>query len=232
MLAFAACAPVVAHGPRVQPGAQAVLTTGMARSLCDSGCQVDVIPQVAAGLSRGWAATETRPGVSLGGKLAFLSPEFDGYVQAPTGWTRTLDAGAGVVVGAEHTMPYLQLGRMRADGSGWYTTQGFVWGARREARQFRYRDPDRDEEGPELAAPRYWSPTLAVRTAGRDGVHLYLSGAFGWAKTWDWDYDVDQAPRPAGRQPVRALILGVVFEREAPRLGGRAADPPLSSTSH
>lgn len=28
-------------------------------------------------------------------------------------------------------MPYVQAGRMRPDGSGWYTTQGFAWLSRR-----------------------------------------------------------------------------------------------------
>lgn len=124
---------MVTHGPRVEPGFATTITLGGGYAPCDTlTCDLELLPQGAIGVRLGRAAGETRPGFSAGINLSasLLSSDLDVYVQAPAGATR-LDAGGGVLVSLAHTMPYVQVGRMREDGSGWYTTQGFVWMARR-----------------------------------------------------------------------------------------------------
>jgi hypothetical protein len=205
----AACAPMVAHGPRVEPGVAVVVTAGGGLPACDSAvCHLDLIPQAALGLRGGRTATETRPGFSAGANLALniLSSELDLYAQAPTGFTR-LDMGAGVLLGAAHTMPYVQLGRMLDDGSGFYTTQGFVWMMKRPAS---YRLFGEEGSADELR-PRYWAPTVAYRTAGRRGLHLYLSGAFGLADEYSLADD-GLAKERVGTQAVRVVMAGAVLE--------------------
>jgi hypothetical protein len=207
----AACAPMVAHGPRVQSGATLVVTAGGGLPACDSAvCELDLIPQAALGVRAGRPASETKLGFSVGANLALnvLSSELDLYVQAPTGFTR-LDAGAGVLLGAAHTMPYVQLGRLLDDGSGFYTTQGFVWMMKRPAS---YAIFGEDGSAGELQ-PRYWAPTVAYRTAGRRGMHLYVSGAFGTANEYRWADDGSLARERVGSQPVRVIMAGLVIER-------------------
>ncbi|HEX2207724.1 MAG TPA: hypothetical protein VHG93_08575 [Longimicrobium sp.] len=233
----AACAPMVTHGPRVQPGFTAAATTGGSRALCDTACELDLTPQVAVGVSRGWPATETRPGFSVGANVSVFSSDVDAYVQAPTGWTGALQAGAGGLVGIGHAMPYVQLGRMRQDGSGWYTTQGFVWMYRREARNDGLlMDPgevDPERVGPDFVAPVYWAPTLAFPGGGETGVTLYVSGAFGTADAWR--YDQNGNLHSAGRESIRSVMMGVMLDSRMASRARRTPDArrhaPASSSS-
>ncbi|HYR06779.1 MAG TPA: hypothetical protein VEQ60_03345 [Longimicrobium sp.] len=227
-----ACAPVVTHSPRVQPGVMVVATTGGSGAFCDTACELDLRPQVALGAHRGWAATQTRAGFSFGGNISVSSADLDAYVQAPTGWTGGMQAGAGALAGVDHAMPYLQLGRMRADGSGWYTTQGYAWLFRRSARVGVIGDGEADEDlEPDLVRPRYWAPSLAFRGGGGTGVSLYVSGAFGTADAWE--YDIDGQARRSGRETIRHVMVGVILDTRAPASARRpTAQPSPSSASN
>lgn len=210
----AACAPTVAHGPRVQPGTSVFVTAGVGVSPCDSmTCDLQLLPQASLGLRTGRTAGETRPGFSLGASLAvnLISSELDLYAQAPTGLT-PLDAGAGVLLSAAHVMPYVQLGRMRENGAGFYTTQGFVLMSTRPT-DYRILDMDSQDQPAEMR-PRYWAPSLAYRTGGEHGMHLYVSGAFGTADAYDWADGAEARLQRVGSQPVCVLMAGVVFEGE------------------
>lgn len=232
LVAFAAaCAPMVTHGPRVQPGVTASVTTGGSRALCDTACELDLTPQVALGVARGWAATETRPGFSLGANVSVISSDVDAYVQAPTGWTGPLQAGVGGLVGIDHAMPYVQLGRLREDGSGWYTTQGLAWIFRRDARHAMFAAVDYPPQrvGPDLVEPVYWAPTLAYRGRGGTGVTLYVSGAFGTAEAWR--YDEGGALQRAGRESIRSVMVGVMIDRRVESVGRRRLGSRSSSAS-
>ena len=127
LLVLPACAPMVTHAPRVDPGLTGVLTLGVPRDLCDSSCTMDLIPQYGFGMRYGRAPSGNRPGYSLGATLSLglISSEADIYLQAPLPSERWA-AGAGVLAAQTHLMPYVQVGRSRADGSGWYTTQGLA----------------------------------------------------------------------------------------------------------
>lgn len=214
-IAFAACAPVVTHGPAVLGGTHVVVTGGAGVSVCDSvTCDLSLLPQGALGIHTGRAATGTRPGFQAGvnASINLISSELDLYVQAPTRYT-PFDMGTGVVLGGTHVMPYLQAGRMRAsDGSGFYTTQGFVWMYRRPPDYVLTGGEPRGEGEPDELAPRYWAPSIAYRTGGNHGLHLYVSGAFGTARAYAYAPDSVQMVR-AGSQPVRSLMAGVVIER-------------------
>lgn len=205
LLAPAACAPIVAHGPRVEPGLRLAATAGVARNLCDTACALSWVPQLGLGARYGRPAAPGRVGFSVGGMLsaAITSSELDLYVQAPgsTAWA----AGGGVLLSPSHLMPYLQAGRMDAGGSGFYTTQGFALMASRP----RHWNLEELEE----VAPRYWAPTVAYRAAQGDGaIHFYLSGAFGWMHVTPVDPSDPDRDFPSTRQPVSVLMAGISFE--------------------
>ncbi|HEU4885656.1 MAG TPA: hypothetical protein VFT45_25705 [Longimicrobium sp.] len=204
----AACAPVVTHGPRVEAGTSLVATAGASYSTCDEeACDLALLPQASLGLRTGRPAGQAAPGLSAGGSLSLnlLSSDVDLYAQAPTGLTGALEAGGGVLLSLAHTMPYVQLGRTAADGSGWYTTQGFVWMSRRQADYTL--TGGLDEEEPDEMRPRYWAPSIAYRTRGASGLQVYAAGAFGTADV----YAFDDAQK-VGRQPVRFLMAGVIVQ--------------------
>ncbi|HEY0024190.1 MAG TPA: hypothetical protein VGB24_14840 [Longimicrobium sp.] len=208
LAAAAACAPIVTHGPRVEQGITGYATLGAGKALCSpETCETILIPQQGVGLRYGWVATDSTPGFSAGFTYStpVVSSELDLYVQAP-GSPLGLDAGAGVLAGGTHAMPYVQLGRMRPNGSGWYTTQGYAFLARRQIAIVL-------ADNYEQVEPRYWAPTVAYRTGGPYAVHLYATGAFGMA----WKYDPNRPGVRTGRQPVRTVMTGVVFQARRAR---------------
>ncbi|HYR06781.1 MAG TPA: hypothetical protein VEQ60_03355 [Longimicrobium sp.] len=226
----AACAPMVTHGPAVLGGTHVVLTGGAGGSPCDTvTCDLSLLPQGALGMHTGRAATGTRPGFQAGvnASINLISSELDLYVQAPTRYSR-FDMGAGVVLGGTHVMPYVQAGRMRAsDGSGFYTTQGFAWMYRRPVDYILSDSEPRGDDEPDELAPRYWAPSIAYRTGGNHGLHLYVSGAFGTAKAYAFPADGSPDMVRLESQPVRTLMAGVVIER-SPRDLLRALVPFLN----
>jgi hypothetical protein len=211
---MAACAPMVTHGPAVLGGTHVVVTAGAGFSPCDTvTCSLTLIPQGALGIHTGRAASGTRPGYQVGVNASanLISSELDLYVQAPIRYT-PVDMGAGVLLGGTHVMPYVQAGRMRArDGSGFYTTQGYVWMYRRppDYSVYEYRPID---DAPDELAPRYWAPSIAYRTGGNHGLHLYVSGAFGTARAYAFPSDDGSEMVRLESQPVRTLMAGLVFE--------------------
>jgi hypothetical protein len=206
LLASAAgCAPIVTHGPRVEQGITGYATLGGGRSLCSpETCETNLVPQLGIGLRYGWVATDSTPGVSAGFtySTAVVSSELDLYLQAP-GSPYGFDAGMGVLAARTHAMPYVQLGRMRPDGSGWYTTQGYAFLGRRQIHEL-------FDDGDQTVVPRYWAPTVAYRTRGPYGVHFYVTGAFGTAEARR--YNPDGPGMRTERQPVRAVMTGVVHD--------------------
>lgn len=218
---MAACAPVVAHGPRVEQGVTFYGTAGGARMLCDRPeWDTDLVPQQGVGVRYGRAASASAPGWSAGLTLstALVSSELDLYVQAPT--STGLDLGAGVLAAGSHGMPYVQAGRMRADGSGWYTTQGFAFLA---SRSTLWSTSLNEGPGEERVTPRYWAPTVAYRTRGRYGVHFYVSGAFGSADAKK--YRGEEPGFRTVRQPVRVVMTGLVFDVQPPRQAPPSPEP-------
>ncbi|HEU0013838.1 MAG TPA: hypothetical protein VFQ45_09145 [Longimicrobium sp.] len=223
LLSLGACAPIVTHGPQVSDGLQLNGTVGVPRELCDS-CHADLIPQYGFGVRYGRKAEPGRFGISSGLtlSLAMFNPELDVYVEAPKpdgGWAY----GGGVLAAMTHTMPYVQVGKLDPDGSGFYTTQGF---ALLEDHAEGWNLMPEDDTGPYThLEPRYWAPTVAYRQATRRGaIHWYLSGAFGRAK--ELHYPNEFAPNPGpgvevGSRPVRVIMLGVAFEHtlSMPRVG-------------
>ena len=223
VMACTACAPVVTHGPRVEEGFTFYGTAGGGRPLCERQvCDTNLTPQQGVGVRHGRAATASAPGFSAGVTLSstFISSDLDLYVQAPASFS-SLDVGAGVVAGPTHLMPYVQAGRMKPDGSGWYTTQAFAFLARRSARWSLSLN-----EGPseEEVKPRYWAPTVAYRTRGQHGLHFYLTGAFGTADAKK--YRGEEPGFRTVRQPVRAVMMGIVFDvQPVPRRRPRPPEP-------
>jgi len=207
LLAFAAaCAPIVTHTPRVHDGVSFHGTLGAGRALCGPPeCDTELTPQYGGGIRYGRAATASAPGMSAGLTVStfIMSSELDLYVQAPTALSR-LDAGAGVLLAGTHGMPYVQAGRMKPDGSGWYTTQGFAFLSRRNM------DWGVDVDTEKKEQPRYWSPSIAYRARGQYGMHFYATGAFGTSRVTK--RREDGSGLYTERQPLRAVMMGVVLD--------------------
>lgn len=207
LCAPAACAPVVTHGPRPERGVQLFATGGLPYPLCDVECEVNLFNQMGLGARYGRPAENGKLGYSVGGTLSLgvVSSEADVYVQVPV--LPEWDTGAGILV-SSHVMPYIQLGQMRANGSGVYTTHGFVWMPERSDAVWM------DYETEAYVTPRYLSSTVAYRLArGRGAVHVYLSGALG---TMDVEETStrrlrNQQPLP-GSAPVRYIMAGFTLE--------------------
>lgn len=207
LLAFAAaCAPIVTHTPRVQNGLSFHGTLGGGRELCGPPeCDTQLTPQYGAGVRYGRAATASAAGMSAGLTVStfIVSSELDVYVQAPTSLSR-LDVGAGVLLAGTHGMPYVQAGRMKPNGSGWYTTQGFAFLSRRDM------DWGIDVDTEKKEQPRYWSPSIAYRARGQYGMHFYATGAFGTSRITK--RRADGQGLYTERQPLRAVMMGIVLD--------------------
>jgi hypothetical protein len=238
-----ACAPIVTHGPRVEEGLTFYGTAGGGRQLCERpDCDTSLTPQQGVGVRYGHAASASAPGWSVGvtgsagwvlskvtESTGWVSSDVDLYTQVPTGFT-PFDAGTGVLLSPAHVMPYVQAGRMRPDGAGWYTTQGFALLSPRPSRW------SGTGITSERVTPRYWAPTVAYRTRGRYGVHFYVSGAFGTARA-----KVSRLEEPGlqtMRQPVRVVMMGMVFDvqpvrrsRPLPPAAGPGVPAPAAVSS-
>lgn len=202
-----ACAPVVTHGPRPEPGLQLTATAGLPYPLCNIECEVQLFNQVGLGARYGRPAEEGKPGYSVGGTLSLgvMSSEVDVYVQAPTRpeWA----AGGGILVSPMHVMPYVQLGRMRENGAGFYTTQGVVWMPERSDGYWM------DYETRAYVKPVYWAPTVGYRLPYRRAAfHLYLSGALGTMAVRPGYRGPDDPPLP-DHAPVRYVFGGITVEQ-------------------
>lgn len=207
LCAPAACTPIVTHGPRAEPGLQLTATGGLGYPLCDIECETYLGNQNGIGLRYGRPAENGRAGYSVGGTLSLsvVSSDVDLYVQAPTApaWA----AGGGVLLSVMHVMPYVQLGRMRADGAGFYTTQGVVWMPGRSDGYGMDYSPRAEVK------PIYWAPTVAYRLPyQRTAFNLYVSGALGTMTLRDVSSDPDVPPPPA-RAPIRFISAGITIEQ-------------------
>jgi len=207
-----ACAPVVTHGPRVEPGPHAGIAAGLLLAPESAGVPDAVTPELAPYVRYGWAA---RPG-GFGASLALsLDPNaesrgvgVDAYLQGPSGGS-ALAYGAGVTRSAGVVMPYLQAGRDLGRGYELYTTQGYVHRTR-----FTEKHVGILEERTAQARPRYWAPSLAVRTrSGAVAASLQLTGAFG-------HYEERPGPDagPVVRRRLRAAAASVAGEVDLVRL--------------
>jgi hypothetical protein len=128
----------------------------------------------------------------------------DLYVQVPGGGDHWA-GGAGVLAAPAHLVPYLQVGRVNQDGSGWFTTQGYVW-------------MDEFEPGLQLdppytrVRPRFWAPSLAYRGRVADlRMQFTLTGAFGSYRYTRID---DREPTFVERRRVSTVMLGVSMETD------------------
>lgn len=211
LCATVACAPIVTHGPRPEPGLQLIATGGLPYPLCDVECEILLVNQIGFGARYGRPAENGKPGYSVGGiaSLGGISSEVDLYVHAPT--TPEWDGGAGILLSPSYVMPYVQLGQMRANGSGLYTTHGFVWMAERSDAMWIDGEPRAE------VTPRYLSSTVAYRVAHRYGaVHLYVSGSLGTMDVRDVSWRPDDPPLPE-TAPVRFIMGGVTLEHRIHR---------------
>lgn len=173
------CLPAIAHGPRVEPGASVGVTAAYA-----SGPKVPsdifstpfLLGTVGLNIGHGWVPERAdAPAARVGFHVpvpVLLAMQGDAYVQAPARWLGPLDGGVGLntflVMPTRVLTPYVQLGRVGARGSGWYTTQGLLI----------IRDPGGGY--PHDVSHLAWMPAVAYQaTSGRTTTHLFATGVFG-----------------------------------------------------
>ncbi|HEX2201832.1 MAG TPA: hypothetical protein VHG91_00970 [Longimicrobium sp.] len=213
LLALAACAPVVTHSPRVEPGLAFHATAGVPLPLCDS-CGAGLTPTLGAGVRYGYVpADPSSPSFLVGvtAPLEAASAELDAFVQAPSSgdWV----VGAGTLASRRHVHPYVQLGRIPAGGSGWYVGAGYAW---------LFENPDWIEDlndaigGDEDAvaqAPRYFAPSLGWRTTrGGRRFHAYLTGGFGSWRQRGPALDPATGEYTEAERRIRTVMAGVSIE--------------------
>jgi hypothetical protein len=208
--AIAACAPVLAHGPRVEPGLFVGGTAGLLLTRDTALSPHVVTPQWVPYVRYGRAG---KPG-GVAGSLALAwggSPESpveaDAYVQLPSGDSKWA-YGAGVVASPALTMPYAQVGKSLSRGYEVYTTQAFV-----RRRDFNERQIVLIDAAPTEVRPRYWSPTLALRRrTGRWGGSLQVTGAFG--RYDERQRDPGGPPGETRTRPLRAVTTSVTWDTD------------------
>jgi hypothetical protein len=127
---LAGCAPLVAHGPRVEPGMSVGITAAIAQGeIYENGDDPGPFlgGALMTNLAYGWRPAEGRlPAVRVG---VHTSPMrelgTDVYVQAPPRWLGSAALGVGLRSdGGKRHMPYAQLGRTNRDGLGAHVTVG------------------------------------------------------------------------------------------------------------
>ena len=216
-----ACAPVVTHGPRVNPGAEMVMTLGAPRPFCGSNtgteCNAGLTPMWGAGVRYGFVPQNPAGVAAMAGlSLPIADPlgtELDAFVQGPSPGVWAF--GGGALWSPRHLMPYAQIGQLPADGgSGWYLTAGYA---------HLYRDPEvgvdqSDDDGEVMVQPpRYFAPGAAVRISRRDGsaYTFFLQGAFGhYVERVQQFAPVGPDDPPVYenvRKPVRTVLFGVAW---------------------
>ncbi|MBD0319281.1 MAG: hypothetical protein ICV87_03045 [Gemmatimonadetes bacterium] len=207
LLFLAGCAPVITHGPRVEPGRSFGAVGGWRAGLCDSGCTAGLVPPIGLYLNEGFTTREgSGPAYSLGVfvPVGILAPaaHLDLYVQAPAPPEQRSVYGGGLSASFGHLMPYVQAGSLAPDGRGWYTTQGVVLANYRPEPEV-FLNGGRGTVFEDVASV-YWSPTLAYQLSGAS---VFVSGAFGSEETVE--YDPQGGYEASGHRPVRTLMVGV-----------------------
>jgi len=195
-----ACAPVVTHAPRVEPGSVVGATVSIrpraCTAVCPDGDPDEPAPALGGFFRHGWVpADSTRPsflvGVFVPVVYFFPLAELDLYAQAPAR-AKAPVYGGGLLLSATHLMPYAQLGRTPPGGAGFYTTQGVAW---------HFGEGEADHA-------LYWAPSLAYRfTSLERNVHVYVSGGVGTRGVPTYNGSAG-----ARSEPLRFLMLGVTGE--------------------
>jgi len=215
--ALFACAPVVTHGPRVEPGLSLTLTGGIPRTLCSTDCIAGVIPTFGAGARYGWAAEAPgRPSFQLGALVPIWDPvalELDPFVQAPTrdAWA----FGVGALASARHLLPYVEVGKLPPGGEGWYLSLGHAWLFADPTRLVGI-EPGEGELGM-AQPPRFWAPGVGVRLVREEGssMTLYANASLGSYVDREAQYAPGGPPQPMPvdvRKPVRVLMVGATAD--------------------
>lgn len=197
-----ACAPVLSHGPRVEPGLFAGGTAGLLPTQDSATAPEILTPAWTSYLRYGFTG---KTGGAAGSLALSVGNGIEGdvYLQLPPRgeWAY----GAGTMASRGYVMPYVQFGRSFLHGHEVYTTQAYV---RREDFNGRLGL----DAGPSEVRPRYWASSLAIRQRrGALGASLEVTGAFG-------HYDeraigVGNGPPPAAaRRRLRAVTASVTAD--------------------
>jgi hypothetical protein len=207
------CIPAVNHGPRIESGWNGGLTAsfplGPRYDNGDWGQTPFLHGPVGVNLARGWRTSGDGGALQLGvhvpAALALYPPGFfklaqaDAYYQLPARISSGFDAGFGVNLASAYVMPYLQVGQIVDDDSGWYTTQGLtvMW------------DDGVSSNG---SAAIFWMPTLAYQQWKQSHTtHWFLTGGIGKEQVDCYNCDAGQCVRPNDIRFVLSAGVSVQF---------------------
>ena len=129
---LAGCLPVIAHGPSVERGWSVGATASFSNVREDEAEGLDdvLFAPIGANGGYGWRPeSDARPAFRVGlhvPVLVYALPQVDLYVQAPRRWFGDFQAGVGAATSAFSEAPYVQLGRLREDGTGWHLTHAWI----------------------------------------------------------------------------------------------------------
>lgn len=150
------CSPIIARGPVVEPGWSGGVGGGafQVHEACapTRECRPDTYPLASLSLRYG-RVNEQKPVPATSIGISIPDFQLDLYRQLGPGSSEVRQWGVGTLLSPLHIAPYLQIGRMRETGRGWYTSQvisfaapwapGEITGARRV----------------------FWAPSLTVQRA-------------------------------------------------------------------
>jgi hypothetical protein len=209
--ALLACTPVVMHGPAVDRGFQVGATL-----IASKGRDYPRIipPFVPPGgtlyLAYGWAGKPDRVAMRFAAQLTPLPPKVDSdvYLKLPRRALLGLDGGVGYLAGVfwqpSHQV-YAQLGKIGNDGTGFYTTQGFLKQWRGTSSIF----------NPEAVEATGWVSTVAFQRAETEfSWHVFATGIFGRRLESPCARDGRSC---AGLRRPRQAMIGVTLEIDALR---------------
>lgn len=211
-LLLGACAPMVTHPPRVDPGVYVGITTGLVLP-SDSALRLAMTPMTAPyvrygdRLDNGWGLSGT-VAASFGARHGFQG---DLYAEVPSrtpGWVH----GAGLVTAGNYTMPYVQVGRQDSTGSGWYTTHGYAWRGFQESTGNLFSTSDQ-------VRPRHWTSTLTGRRERRGrAFEAYLSASVGSFDQREYEYFEDRTDTMVVNRAMWSVAIGLTTESSLSRL--------------
>lgn len=135
------CLPHVMHGPRIEDdGVSGALSLTLGRNFEFGEAGTSIVPSFYGSVRRSYVPGDgTGAAFSVGLQVPFLIAPFlgeeggfealgatsyaDVYLQPMRGVETGWEFGGGALGSTRIVAPYIQLGRLDDDGSGWYTTQ-------------------------------------------------------------------------------------------------------------
>ena len=207
-LVAGACLPAIAHGPAIDQGWSVGATASFSSVREDEAEGIDDVLFAPLGVNGayGWRPeSDGRPAFRVGlhvPAIFYALPQVDLYVQAPRRWLGDFQAGVGAATSAFSEAPYLQVGRVREDGSGWHLTHAWI-----------------DSHDVDLRP--LWMTQVAYQFGARGGVTNQVFVAGGPTRGSGFDSLCDEVQCTAPERKSWFVYAGFTFEKGFGERAGR-----------